>query len=305
MTTLELIQYYTNILIIQYSSLIKASETVSTDASAILMPQAFQRITFTPAPTSGTFSLIYNGTPTGLLNWNDTALTVQTALRLNPVLSNVSVQGSIATKLNVFFTNVIESEIIIIQATNTLLSGINPVVILSAQSDKILPLAIQDAFNVDTSVGVQLDTIGKYAGVVRDIFTEDGSISLNDTDFRTFVKFAIVGNTAGSSMLNIEQNMDIFFSGQFLIFDYQNMNMSYILSSNLGSVDLFTALVQENRLPRPMAVGASVIIAEDVRSFFGFSTYKYHNITLAKPFNRYTAFDPTAHFLSYANGFFV
>jgi hypothetical protein len=97
--------------------------------------------------------------------------------------------------------------------------------------------------------------------------------------------------------------MNLIFPGLFLIFDYKSMNKSYVLDATLGSENFFAVLVNEGLLPRPMAVGVSVIVANQVNNFFGFRTYNAVNVS-AKPFNNYNVFDTTWFFLSYANAYF-
>lgn len=83
-----------------------------------MLGQFSQLITFEEAPASGTFKLNYNSNATGNLNWNDSASTIQTALRLLPGLSNVLVTGSIAAGLTVVFAG-FSTEPLIISASDT------------------------------------------------------------------------------------------------------------------------------------------------------------------------------------------
>ena len=62
-----------------------------------------QSISFSPTPTAGTFKLSYATNDTSILNWNDNAATIQTALRLLAGLSNVLVTGSISAGLVITF----------------------------------------------------------------------------------------------------------------------------------------------------------------------------------------------------------
>ncbi|CAK9250666.1 unnamed protein product [Sphagnum jensenii] len=102
-----------------------------------------------------------------------------------------------------------------------------------------LPLAVQNAFNLNTAVGKQLDIIGKYAGVTRYGSGLDGSpIILGDSDFLSFIKIAIVKNGYSSSLFAIQTFLNIYFPGAMLVFDYQDMRMSYFLNSAIGSQQL-------------------------------------------------------------------
>jgi hypothetical protein len=123
---------------------------------------------------------------------------------------------------------------------------------------------------------------------------------LDDLDFITLIKFAIAQNNAGSSLLDIETNLNVFFPGQFILTDYKNMFLSYIFSASLGSSDLFTCLIQEGLIPQPMGVGINIFIPPVVTDYFGFCNYQGLN-PLVKPFNNYVSFNTTWIFLSYAD----
>ncbi len=106
-TTFDLVEYYTNLLIVQYNQLPKAAARTFTDVTPVIMPQQGQEsLLFSPAPTSGTFVLSYAGVNTAAINWDDTAAQVQTKLRAIPALESVVVTGSIATSLTVDFFGV-------------------------------------------------------------------------------------------------------------------------------------------------------------------------------------------------------
>lgn len=132
-----------------------------------------------------------------------------------------------------------------------------------------LPVAVQDAFSLDTAVGVQLDVIGKYVGVTRTGMGFDGPIVLNDADFRVLIKVAIITNQSGSSLYDIQNILHIFFPGSILVFDYQDMRMSYLIDSDIGSQDLIQLFVTEGLLPKPMGVQLAAPIYTTDLQFFG------------------------------------
>src|SRR6185437_3843215 len=286
-TTLDLVNYYAKLLIFQYENKPNAYNTILTSITPIVMAQqSVQTISFSPSPTSGTFVLSYSGVETSAINWNDSTATIQTQLRTIPALNQVTITGSIASGLTVNFVGLTQVAQILVAINNTLMNSSIPVKIDIEETDLTLPLAIQNAFNLDTAVGVQLDTLGKYAGVTRVVNTPSRVITLNDDDFRTLMKFAIVQNNSGSSLQQIENNLNIFFSGKFIVTDYKTMVISYIFSSTLGSADFFTALIKENLIPRPMAVGIFIIAPPVIDSFFGYSFYETGGINPnVKPYN--------------------
>ena len=103
------VAYYSSLLILQYLNKLKASATIGTLVAPVLMPQtSIESITFSAAPASGTFILNYNGLPTAVINWNDSAVTIQGKLQAVAGLGSVTVTGSIASlTLAVTFTGVI------------------------------------------------------------------------------------------------------------------------------------------------------------------------------------------------------
>lgn len=167
-----------------------------------------------------------------------------------------------------------------------------------------LPLQVQDAFNLsgdDLAVGDQLDILGKYAGVSRSGYGFEGQpITLDDDDFLALIRFAIIKNTAGSSLYEIQALLAQFFeAGQIYVFDYQNMFMSYMISSAIGSQDFLQMVVTTDLLPVPMAVGCPIIIyAPVIDSFFGFGTYEVPAFNNS-PFNDYDDYQMDWPWLSY------
>jgi hypothetical protein len=134
-----------------------------------------------------------------------------------------------------------------------------------------LPLQIQNAFNMDGSaVGVQLDVIGKYAGVTRYGTGFNGQpITLDDTDFFTLIQLAVAQNSAGSSLSQIQTLLNTYFSGDIFVFDHKDMRMSYIINSNLGNQNLIALFITEGLLPRPMGVQLAAPIYTSITAFFG------------------------------------
>jgi hypothetical protein len=164
-----------------------------------------------------------------------------------------------------------------------------------------LPVQVQNAYNIDTAVGVQLDTIAKYVGVLRSANTLSGYVTLSDADFRQLIKFGIIVNNGGSSLYDIQQRLYSFFPGNYLVYDYRNMHMDYVLSTAIGTSALAVMLVAQKLLPRPMAVqlGALIYIA-NLANIFGMRTYDTppSNVT---GFNKYTGYTTNTPWISYTN----
>ena len=162
-----------------------------------------------------------------------------------------------------------------------------------------LPVQVEAAFSIDTSVGVQLNIIGKYAGVTRTAVGLGFNVTLNDADFRQLIRLAIVVNNNGSALGDIVPALVSFFPNAILTFDHQHMRMSFLIDSNIGSIDLIRSVLIQNLLPKPMGVRKTVIYNPDIL-FFGMRTY-VANTTNIRPFNSYSSSpQPTWTWLDYS-----
>ena len=158
-----------------------------------------------------------------------------------------------------------------------------------------LPLAVQDAFDIDTAVGVQLDVLGKYVGASRYgyIFPAvpgdpNQPVTLNDSDFRKLIKMAIVQNSEGSSLADIQNLLALYFPDVIRVFDYANMHMDYFFDTAFGTNQLAEFFVLQKRLPKPMGVQlGALIFAPLTTHFWAYRTYDFpaYNGT---PYNTYT-----------------
>lgn len=163
-----------------------------------------------------------------------------------------------------------------------------------------LPTQVMNAYTVEGAVGVQLDVIGKYAGVTRNGYTFVDPITLSDDDFRIVIKLAILENNAGSSLSDIQDLIALFFPGILFIFDYLNMRISYFMNSSGGSTQLAQFFVKQGSLPRPMGVTLSALIYfPTTDNFFGFRTYQAAGVNNT-PFNTYDDYSFASPWLSYA-----
>lgn len=172
-----------------------------------------------------------------------------------------------------------------------------------------VPLAVQNGYNVigdDIAVGAQLDVLGKYVGVTRTGRGFTQQITLNDADFLTLIKIAIVKNSAQSDLGTIQQLLFDFFPNQIFAFDFKTMRMSYLISSAVGSQELIELFITQGLLPIPMAVQLAVIIyAPIIDSFFGFCDYTLPApLAGQSPMNDYADYSLVWPWLSYENGIF-
>lgn len=307
-TTLELVEYYAKLLILQYVGKPKAYAQVQATAGAFILPQtSTQQILFSAAATTGTYVLAYGDELSAAINWDDSLDDIQNKIRAVPGLSDVTVTASVGLSYLVTFINVAPPATLLVVQSNSLSDGSDPVALTITETDLILPLAIQNAFNLlgeDTAQGVQLDTIGKYAGVSRTGAGFNSQITLNDADFLSLIRMAIIKNSSGSSLAEIAGLVYQFFGTQMLVFDYKNMRMSYYISEDVGSNELIQLFVTEGILPVPMAVLATVIYAPVVTVFFGFRTYLAPAVD-GTPFNTYTDYNTSWKWLSYKQAIII
>lgn len=311
MTTLQLVNYYANLLILQYLQQPKAYATVQAQATPVLMPQvSVQQLTFSGIPASGQFSLSYGGLTSALISWNTSLSAIQAIIRTLPGLGSATVTGSLASQsLVVTFTGVNGVANSLVVVTDTLLTAATvKIKITITETDVTLPIAVQNAFNLigsSPAVGVQLDVLGKYAGVVRSGQGFNGPITLNDSDFVAFIQLAIVTNSAGSSLATIQQLLHDFFPNKILVFDYLGMRMSYFINSSLGSLNLAELFVTEGLLPKPMGVQLGVTIySADVNKFFGMRTYDLPPANVS-PLNTYDSYNMDSPWLVYGDGLII
>lgn len=278
MTVSELNQYYANLLILQYIGQPDAYATIEALSNIAVMPQCTQEVlSFSGVAASGAFVLNYNGVATASLSWNSTVAQIQAALNAITGLSTVVVSGSIASKsLAVLFSQVDAPANALTVTSNTLAtSGAVAITVAITtpyvgDASNTLPLGLQLAFSIGTAVGPQLDIIGKYAGVSRNGNNFSGPVTLDDSDFTQLIKIAIVQNSSGSALADIQNLLFLFFPGVITVFDYADMSMDYFFDASIGSNTLAEFFVMGGHLPKPMGVQLGTLVyASPINNFFG------------------------------------
>lgn len=291
MNTIQLLAYYVNLLIIQYKGLARAPATIQAQVQPVLMVQtSTQLVSFSLEPSSGELNLTYDGVAVPPIYPGDTAPYIETKIRSVPALAAATVLGNAdLSGFTVTFDGVLPPADLLVISSNTMAdSHSNAVMVIITETDVTLPVAVENGFDPATAQGVQLDVIGKYVGVARRVQGFTGILNLSDQDFRSLIRIAILSNSSGSSLADIQNLLFLFFPHLIRVYDYQNMRMSYLISSTLGSLDLIESLVVQNLLPRPMAVQISAIIyGPDIDNFFGFCSYEDPTPGGIRPFNTY------------------
>ena len=191
---------------------------------------------------------------------------------------------------------------------------------------------VQDGYNIDTAVGVQLDVLGRYVGkdrfisgevpIVGDFFsmttystllTDDEvgmtdfanyntdvggtltygdiftSAGLSDDNYRIILKLRIIQNNSDHSHKSIDDGLFSFFGTGIVMSANSNMSMVYFVESSFLQIALFA--FDKKVLPRPMGVNLNGLI-ERKKKFFGFTRY-----------NRTTNSANITGFTNYAEGF--
>ena len=168
-----------------------------------------------------------------------------------------------------------------------------------------LPFAVMNGFQLGTAVGKQLDTLGKYVGVTRNGFGPGGAITLDDTDFTTFIQLAIIDNSNNGTLASIQELLHTYFNNEIFVFDNQDMQVSYYIDSTGISLNLAILFVTEGLLPKTLGVQlAAVIYSPKIKDFFGCCTYSgppptYENFPFISPLNSYSSYQMDRPFLTY------
>lgn len=161
-----------------------------------------------------------------------------------------------------------------------------------------LPIAVQDAFEIGTAAGDQLDVIGKYVGVSRNGYGLDGQpISLIDSDYTQLIKMVIVKNNSGSSLATIQSLLAAAFPNQIFISDNQTMGLNYLIVESIGTSDLLELLTTGGYLPAPMGVQVSSTVVPPI-TFPFFAFYNSDNPSASiSGFNFYEFYNPNSPWL--------
>lgn len=135
-------------------------------------------------------------------------------------------------------------------------------------------LDIVNGFNLDTAVGKQLDTLGKYIGLNRKVKVNIGSSDTNiltDEQYRILLKLKLVQNTNFSSTAQIRAALYELFPNDIRLFDPRTMTYEYQLSTLFN--DLVNVIIAEELLPLPMGVGYNINVVPDLLAIYGYYGY--------------------------------
>ena len=122
---------------------------------------------------------------------------------------------------------------------------INTLLPENSATNNLLALDVQDAFDLETSEGVQLDILDKYIGVGRGY---NGDL-LSDSDFRFLIKLKIIQNTSDHSFKSINDSLFEFFGTDVFMVSDGDMLMTYYVPLALSTV--VEAAIDKEIFPRP------------------------------------------------------
>ena len=160
-----------------------------------------------------------------------------------------------------------------------------------------LILSVIKAFDIDTSVGVMLDILGKYVGVDRWYSDTNGEQKqLTDDEFRDLIKLKAITNTSNSSHYDIDTSIYNFFGNKIWVESSGNMEMTFFIPSE--SEPVFLAARQQSALPIPLGVLANTVTTQG-KKFFGFVDYQDQTAFYKTGFRDYNNPDKVGEMLTY------
>lgn len=140
-------------------------------------------------------------------------------------------------------------------------------------SDGLL-LDVINGFNILTAVGKQLDIIGKYIGLSRNVkekVNSPATVILTDDQYRLLLQLKLVCNTSYSATSQIRKALYQLFPNDIRVFDDRTMEMEYQLSERFDGLE--RVIIAEELLPFPMGLGFNVIVVPDLLQLYGYYGY--------------------------------
>lgn len=135
-------------------------------------------------------------------------------------------------------------------------------------------LDMVNGYGIDTAVGKQLDIIGKYIGLKRQVKVNIGDSDTNiltDEQYRILLKLKLISNTNFSSTSQIKTALYELFPDDIRLFDTRTMQYEYEMSTLFN--DLVNVILAEELLPLPMGLGITVNVVPDLLKLYGYYGY--------------------------------
>jgi hypothetical protein len=161
-----------------------------------------------------------------------------------------------------------------------------------------LPWSLQDAYNLPTAIGAQLNTLGKYIGISRMIgdaaplpffgmvryagggnqngvtkyaTTDNANVvfyrygynganatALSDTAYAYMLLYKIALNQSDSTLYSIQQTLIATLAGNVRVRDNLDMTLTYFVGTNIP----VSPTVLTPFLPKPMGVGIAAVVVQ-------------------------------------------
>lgn len=132
-----------------------------------------------------------------------------------------------------------------------------------------LLVSVENAYDIDTAIGVQQDILGKYLGISRNV--PAAPFILSDENYRFYQKLKIIQNNSNHSTKSIVELVYQIFGTDLIFYDRYNMTIAYVFpESQQALVDLAKEL---KLIPKPAAVGLSITYTTDIENIFGYRKY--------------------------------
>ena len=133
---------------------------------------------------------------------------------------------------------------------------------------------VLNGYDIDTAEGNQLDVLGKYIGLSRNVkekINSPATVILTDEQYRLLLKLKRVSNISYSSTSQIRRALYEIFPNDIRVFDHRTMRMEYQLSTQFN--DLVSVILAEQLLPFPMGLDFDVVVVPDLLQLYGYYGY--------------------------------
>lgn len=159
---------------------LSAADTIRLAGFSLSTQNEIQTLTFSAAPTAGQFTLRSGTHESGVLNWNDNATTIQTALRLLEGNQNVTVTGTISGGLTLtYITADGDMPQVELGATNTLNASGTPVTMTGATTQQGFSSTSGSLNDVQTITSLTSNTIVFNTTAQGSVSVASGTINSN------------------------------------------------------------------------------------------------------------------------------
>jgi hypothetical protein len=144
-----------------------------------------QKISYSAAPTSGTFTIDIDGQTTAAINWNDSNATIKAAIEALSNIVTVTVTGSFAAGHTITFDDPIENIELMTNPANSLLDGVTAVTI----TNTVITEGVAEVKEVQTITFDSVPTSGTFELNI----SSEVTAAINYTQGAPEVKAAIEG----------------------------------------------------------------------------------------------------------------